>query len=95
MWAVVGALVAFSGFSDVNTDARLFVGLASGLGPVAAIAGGVAVGRRLDRWAGVLLIVSVITPTYFAWVLNIPALLVGPILLIAPRFAVGDPLSSQ
>jgi hypothetical protein len=90
VWAVVGALVAFAGISDVNADARLLVGLASGLGPLAAVAASIAVGRRRDRWAGLLLITSVITPTYFAWVLNVPALLIGLILLISPRVAVGD-----
>lgn len=90
VWAVVGGLVAFTALSDVNPDARFFVGFASVLGPAAAIAASIALSRRRDRLAGVLLIVSVITPTYFAWVLNVPALLVGLILLIAPRVAVEE-----
>ena len=90
VWAIVGALVAFSALSDVNADARLLAGIASVVGPVAAIAASLALGQRHDRWAGALLIVSVATPTYFAWVLNVPALLVGLILLMAPRVAMGD-----
>jgi hypothetical protein len=66
VWAVVGAFVAFSALPGVNTDARVFVGFASLLGPVAAVAASAAVSRHLDRWAGLLLVVSVITPTYFA-----------------------------
>jgi hypothetical protein len=81
--------------SDVNPDARLLAGIASLLGPAAAIAASIALSRRRDRWAGLLLVVSVITPTYFAWVLNVPALLVGLILLTAPRVAVGDARSGM
>jgi len=90
MWAVVGASVAFSALPDVNPDARLLAGLASVVGPVAAVASAIALRRSRDRWAGLLLIASVITPTYFAWVLNVPALLIGLTLLIAPRLIVGD-----
>jgi hypothetical protein len=91
VWALAGALVAFSALPDVNDDARVLVGVASLLGPVAAIAASAALSRHRDRWAGLLLVVSVITPTYFAWLLNVPALLVGLILLVAPKLAQGDP----
>jgi hypothetical protein len=47
----------------------------------------VVIGRHRDRAAGVLLLVSALTPTYFAYVLNVPALVVGLYLLIAPRRA--------
>ncbi len=85
MWAVVGALIAFSALPDVNADARLLVGLASALGPIAAFGAAITVSRHFDTWGGVLLITSVITPTYFAWVLNVSALLLGLILLLVPQ----------
>ena len=85
LWAFVGAGVALLSFNDVNPDARLIVGVLSVLGPLAAVGASRLLARAADRQAGVLLLVSVVTPTYFAYVLNVPALLVGLVLLVAPR----------
>jgi hypothetical protein len=84
VWAVVGALVAISAVPDVNPDARWLVGVASVIFPAAAAAAAVALRRGALRWAGVLLLISVATPTYFAWALNLPALVAGLGLTLAP-----------
>lgn len=85
LWAAVGAVIAWSALGTVNADARWIVAAASVLGPAAAVAAAGSLGRRHDRLAGTLLLVSVLTPTYFAAVVNLPALVVGLVLLVAPR----------
>jgi hypothetical protein len=69
----------------VNADARLIVATASVVGPLAAVGAARALGTDRDRLAGALLLVSVLTPTYFAVIVNVPALAVGLLLLGAPR----------
>jgi hypothetical protein len=88
VWAGVGAAVALGSRGEVNSDARLLVGAASVVGPLAAVGAAWLLTRGADRPAGVLLLVSVLTPTYFAWVLSVPALVVGLALLAAPRAVV-------
>ncbi len=90
VWAVVGLMVALASLGRVNSDALLLVGAASVAFPMAAALASVALGAGRDRTAGLLLLVSVATPTYFAWVLNVPALLLGLTLLVVPRMAVRD-----
>lgn len=86
VWTVVGAAVALTALGNVNVDARVLVGTASMVGPLLAIGAALLLSRRADRTAGVLLVLSaVLTPTYFAYVLNVPALVVGFVLLIAPH----------
>jgi hypothetical protein len=77
VWAILGATVALSALPQSTPDSRWFVGMASVVFPAAAAIAAVALRRGALRWAGVLLLVSVATPTYFAWPLNLPALLVG------------------
>jgi hypothetical protein len=84
VWAMVGVAVALASLGDVNDDARLLVGTASVLGPLAALTASWFLRRLSDRAAGVLLLISAATPTYFAFVLNVPALLVGIVLAVAP-----------
>ena len=84
-WAVVGLTVALASLGRVNSDALLVVGGASVAFPMAAALASMALGAGRDRTAGILLLVSVATPTYFAWPLNIPALLVGLALLVFPK----------
>lgn len=90
VWAVVGALVAIPQVPEANSDARLLVGVASVLGPAAAVGAAILLGRRQVRWAGALLLVSVVTPTYYAWMLGVPALIAGLALLAAPRVVRAD-----
>ena len=92
LWAVVGAAVALSSVSDVNADARVLVAAASIVGPLAAVAASRLLARGDDRAAGALLLLSALTPTYFAYVLNVPALLIGAVLLAAPRAIVPRPV---
>ena len=89
-WAVIGLVVALASFPRTNSDSVLLVGVASVAFPLAAAIASVALGAGRDRAAGLLLLVSVATPTYFAWVLNVPALLLGLTLLVVPRMAVRD-----
>lgn len=89
LWAVAGWAVAWSSFSEVNEDARLLVGVVSLLAPLAAAAAAVLLGRGQERLAGSLLLISVLTPTYFAWVLNVPALVLGLGLLATPAVLLG------
>jgi peptidoglycan/LPS O-acetylase OafA/YrhL len=85
-WSVVGAVIAFASLPQTNTDARVFVGVASVLGPVAGFVAAVALVHRRQRVAGALLVVSaIVTPTYFAYALNVVPLLGGTVLSIAPR----------
>lgn len=87
VWAGVAAAVALGSLDEVNPDTRLLVGAASVVGPLAAVGASRLLAHRSDRAAGVLLLVSVLTPTYFAWALNVPALVVGLALLAAPSVA--------
>jgi hypothetical protein len=89
VWGVAGAAVALGALSDVNGDARWLVGIASVVFPLCAIAAAIALRSGRDRLAGVLLLLSVATPTYFAYGLNLPALLVGAGLIWAPKALAG------
>lgn len=83
-WALVGASIAVMALSEVSADARLLVGMASVVGPAAALLASVAAIRSRRVLPSVLLVVSsIITPTYFAWTLNLAAL-VGGLVLLAP-----------
>jgi hypothetical protein len=90
VWAVVGLSFGLVALRSANDDARLIVASACVTGPLAAVLASVSLANRRDRLAGVLLIASVVTPTVFAWVFNVPALLIGLVLLTAPVFVVSD-----
>jgi hypothetical protein len=87
-WAMVAFAAAAAFLADVNADALLVVGVASVVLPLAAVLAAVAAGHDRLRLAGALLILSAATPTYFAWALNIPALLAGVLLVAAPGIIV-------
>ncbi len=87
-WAAIGLAVALSSLSSVNPDARVAIGIASLAFPAFAVLAATALAHARDRAAGALLLVSVATPTYFAWVINLPALVVGLALVSAPTFIV-------
>lgn len=84
IWAVVGAAVALTPLRSVDKDARLLIGVMGVVFPACAAAGALALQRRRDRLAGGLLLLSVLTPTYYLYVLPIPALIVGVTLLARP-----------
>lgn len=89
-WAVTGVAVAVLTFGNVNDDARWIVAGAHFAGFVSAAASAWLLRRTASRTAGALLVVSaLITPTYFAWPLNLPALLVGVAVLASPATFTG------
>lgn len=90
VWAVAGAAIAVSALSTVEDDAKVLVGTATVLFPLCAVGAAVALDRGRDRLAGALLLLSVATPTYFAYALNVVPLVVGAILLVAPHALLDD-----
>ena len=90
VWAVVALVIGLAMLGSYNTDARLLVIAAAMVAAGSAALASVSLAHRRDRIAGALLIVSVVAPTSFAWVLNVPALLVGVALLVAPSMLLGD-----
>lgn len=84
VWAGVACGIAFGNLGQVNADALPFVAVASVVLPAAAVGASFALGRGRDRLGGALLVLSVGAPTYAAAALNVPALLVGLALLVAP-----------
>jgi hypothetical protein len=91
VWAVVALSIGLATFGSYNSDARLLVIAVSIVATGSAALASVSLAHRRDRIAGTLLIVSVVAPTSFAWVLNVPALLVGVVLLVAPSMLLGHP----
>lgn len=88
VWAVVGASVALGALPDVNADARPLVALASVVGPLLAAWAALALPRHGARRSGALLVLSaLVTPTYFAAAINVPVLVAGLALVVAPHLA--------
>ena len=88
-WGAVALAVVLVAFPAVNPDARVLVGLVGAVASAAALMAGrllAVAGNR--RRAGLLLVASSAAPTSFAWLLNVPALLVGLFLLFE-----GQPLA--
>ena len=84
-WAMVGVAVALTPLRALNEDARLVIGAMGVLFPSCAGAAALALRQRRDRLAGGLLLLSVLTPTYYLYVLPIPALIIGLVLVTLPR----------
>ncbi|MGH8993670.1 MAG: hypothetical protein ACRDYV_12635 [Acidimicrobiia bacterium] len=78
-----------------NPDARWLVGVASLVFPAAAAVAAIALRRGALRAAGAFLVLSVGTPTYMAYGLNLPALAVGLALLASPSAVLRDPSTSK
>jgi hypothetical protein len=91
VWAVVALSVGLATLGSYNSDVHLLVIAACIVGAGSAVLASLTVAHRHDRIAGTLLIVSVIAPTSFAWALNLPALLVGAGLVLAPSMLLRDP----
>ncbi len=90
VWATGGAAMAISSLANANDDARVLVWSASVVFPLCALAAAWALRHHRDRMAGLLLVASVATPTYFAYPLNILALVVGLALLVRPSVVLGE-----
>jgi hypothetical protein len=94
-WGVVGAMIAIASLRSVNPGARLLVATFAVACPVAAVLAAPALAGHRDQVAGLLLVISCATPTYFFWIVNLPALVVGLALLVAPAMVVrGTPVAS-
>jgi hypothetical protein len=84
VWAVAGLVVGLGVLQSVNADARVLVLLACVVGSGAAMLASACLSVHRDRLAGALLAASAVSPTVFAWAMNVPAVLVGAALVIAP-----------
>ena len=88
-WSALALVLVLAVFPAVQADARLVVGLlAAGAAAAAFVAGRILLSAGNRRRAGLLLVASSAAPTSIAWVLNVPALLVGLFLLFE-----GQPLA--
>lgn len=90
LWAIVGAAVALIPLPAVNADTRLLIGVMGVVFPGCAAGAAFAIRARRTRLAGGLLLLSVLTPTYYLYVLPIPALIAGIVLLTAPQVLLKD-----
>lgn len=89
IWAFGGAAIALAALFTVIGDAPVVLYIASVAFPLAAAAAAMAIRSQRDRLAGLLLLISVATPTYFAYIVNLPALVVGTALLAWPPAILG------
>jgi hypothetical protein len=86
-WAAIGFVIAWRAIGDVNADAKRWVGLASTVLPLSAVAAALLVKRRRHLGvAGVLLFLSIGTPTYGAYIVNvIPIILIVGLVVAVGR----------
>jgi hypothetical protein len=90
VWAVLGFVIGLTALPSVNADAVLLFAAACAVGSGAAMFAALALRSLRDRLAGLLLVISVVTPAVFAWPLNLMALLVGLAVVIAPAKVIAD-----
>ena len=90
VWAVVGLVVGLRVLQSVNADAQLLVLLACVVGWGAALLASACLSVHRDRLAGALLAASAVSPTVFAWAMNVPAVLIGAALMIAPTWVLSE-----
>lgn len=80
-WSMLGLVLG--ALWTLPAGSGLLLGMAV-LGPLCAAGAAAALHHHRRRVGGLLLVGSLVTPTYFAWVLSFPALVVGVVLLLAP-----------
>jgi hypothetical protein len=90
IWAVLGFTIGLSALPSVNADAVVLFAAACAVGPASALGAAFALHHLRDRLAGLLLIISVVTPAVFAWPLNLATLLVGLAIVISPSKVIAD-----
>lgn len=90
VWAVLGFIVGLTAIPSVNDDALVVFAIACAVGPAAALFAAFAIHHFRDRLAGLMLVISVVTPAVFAWPLNLVALLAGLAILISPSKVIAD-----
>lgn len=81
-WAALGLAIALAGFGSVNSDALGLVTAATVLGVGTALVAASLLARGSERSAGACLVVSAVTPTWFAAWLNLLPLVGGLLLLV-------------
>lgn len=81
LWAALGLAIALAGFVAVNDDARVLVLTATTLGVGAAASAARLILLDRYRWAGLCLVVSVVTPTWGAAAVNLVPLVAGLVLI--------------
>lgn len=86
VWATLGMAIASMGLGAVNSDARLLVFAATVIGVGSALVAAVLLLWGHVRWAGLCLLISVVTPTWFAAALNLVPLVMG-LLLVSGRWS--------
>jgi uncharacterized membrane protein YhaH (DUF805 family) len=86
-WAVIGSVIAWRAIGDVNADAKPWVGLATTILPLSAVAAALLVKRcRNLGVAGLLLFLSIGTPTYEAYIVNVlPIILIVGLVAARPK----------
>jgi len=89
-WAVLGFIVGLTAIPSVNDDAVVVFAIACAVGPAAALFAAFAMHHHRDRLAGLMLVISVVTPAVFAWPLNLLALLLGLAILVTPSKVIAD-----
>jgi len=82
-------MISLGALFTVIGGAPVVLYIASVAFPLAAVAAASAIHSGRDRLGGLLLLASVATPTYFAYIVNLPALIVGIVLLIWPPVILG------
>ena len=90
VWAAVGLVLGLRVLQSVNADARILVLVACVVGAGAALLASACLSVHRDRLGGALLAASAVSPTVFAWALNVPAVLVGAALVIAPTWVLPE-----
>lgn len=84
-WAVAGAVLGALSVADATDSGRLPMIVAAVIGVAAAAAAAVLLHRGHSRAAGALLVLSAVTPTGFAYLPNLAAVLGGLALLMWPH----------
>jgi len=80
-WAIAILLIGGATFSTVNNDARLFVGSAILVAAIAALGASWLAFRDHFGSAALALVLSVVAPTYFLWVINVVPLVLAAVAL--------------
>ena len=87
---MLGFIVGLTALPSVNADAVVVFAVACAVGPASALGAALALHYFRDRLAGLLLVISVVTPAVFAWPLNLVALIVGLAIVITPSKVIAD-----
>lgn len=83
-WGVAAAAISLPALPEVNHQVRWLVGIMSVVLPACAVGAASAFRAGATRLGAAMLLLSAMTPTYFAWALNLPALVIGTMLVVVP-----------